>query len=239
MNIQLKETREKRGMTQSELARAAGVSRQVISSIESNDHFPSLKLALKIASLLEAKVEDLFSNEAEGVVDDTEILTKMQRLVLVNQYALLKHVTEEHEDDTLSKDFEYKEQIFERGYTYLYGEALEPLWKEMPASESKEVISILNLHRAMLWSLGPDPDPEKVKAVAFQGFDASYEASYYSFATFFQQEPGPGRFRELEIENSHHSTLRRYRRMLEEWSKLKQNHKLTWKQTQQILDAGR
>lgn len=238
VSSRLREMREKRGLTQSELARAVGVSRQVVSSIEANSHTPSLKVALKLASHLDTKVEEIFSDETETLSSEPEILTKLQRLNFANQYAILKHLCELSKNDHMARHYGYREDIFERGYSYLYREALENIWDEKPLREAEEVIAILNLHRAMLWSLGPDPDPQKVKAVRFQGFDGNYEASQLLFAQFFQQEPGPGRFKELLIENSHHHTLPRYRRMLQEWKKLKENHRLTWNQIQQILDAG-
>ena len=43
-----------------------GVSRQTISQIERGDYSPSVTLALKIASVCGAKVEDIFLYEEEG-----------------------------------------------------------------------------------------------------------------------------------------------------------------------------
>ncbi|HIH31641.1 TPA: helix-turn-helix transcriptional regulator [Candidatus Woesearchaeota archaeon] len=56
----LKEFREKKKMTQEDLASKTGVSRQTIISIESGRYVPSLELALKFATLFKCKVEDLF-----------------------------------------------------------------------------------------------------------------------------------------------------------------------------------
>ena len=56
----LKEYREKKKMTQEDLAAKTSVSRQTIISIESGRYVPSLELALKFASLFKCKVEDLF-----------------------------------------------------------------------------------------------------------------------------------------------------------------------------------
>ncbi len=49
-----------RDMTQEELARAIGVTRQTIISIEKGDYNPSLELAFKIARYFETSVEDIF-----------------------------------------------------------------------------------------------------------------------------------------------------------------------------------
>ena len=50
-------------LTQQRLAELAGCSRQTIHSIESGKFIPSVELALKIANILNCKVEDLFSVE--------------------------------------------------------------------------------------------------------------------------------------------------------------------------------
>ena len=61
----LKEYRSTLGLNQTELGRLAGVSRQTISLIERGDYSPSVTLALKIAKICEASVEDLFEYEEE------------------------------------------------------------------------------------------------------------------------------------------------------------------------------
>ena len=57
----LKEYRARYHLSQTELGNLAGVSRQTISLIERGDYHPSVTLALKIAKILNATVEDLFS----------------------------------------------------------------------------------------------------------------------------------------------------------------------------------
>lgn len=47
-------------ITQEELAKKVGVSRQRIIAIESEGSDPSLKLALKMSRLFKVRVEDLF-----------------------------------------------------------------------------------------------------------------------------------------------------------------------------------
>lgn len=49
------------GMTQEDLAERTGVSRQTIIAIEKGNYSPSVLLALKIAKLFKAPVEDVFS----------------------------------------------------------------------------------------------------------------------------------------------------------------------------------
>jgi len=49
-----------KNMTQEELARKAGVTRQTINAIEAGKYDPSLGLAFKLARLFDLKIEELF-----------------------------------------------------------------------------------------------------------------------------------------------------------------------------------
>jgi putative transcriptional regulator len=53
-------------MTQEELARRIGVSRQTIIAIEKGKYNPSVFLALKIAKVFDTNVTDIFKLEEEG-----------------------------------------------------------------------------------------------------------------------------------------------------------------------------
>lgn len=63
MNNRIKVARAGQGMTQQQLAEAAGVSRQTINAIESGKFVPSTVLALKMARIFGCKVEDIFQLE--------------------------------------------------------------------------------------------------------------------------------------------------------------------------------
>ena len=56
----LEKLRKSAGLTQQELSESAEVSRKSINAIENGIYVPSTVLALKIASTLKCKVEDLF-----------------------------------------------------------------------------------------------------------------------------------------------------------------------------------
>lgn len=52
--------RERLGLTQGELALKCGVRRETIVNLERGKYNPSLKLALKVCAVLQARVEDIF-----------------------------------------------------------------------------------------------------------------------------------------------------------------------------------
>ena len=57
--------RQERGIKQDELAKALGVSRQTISSLENGRYDPSILLAHKIAKLFGMTIEEVFLFEEE------------------------------------------------------------------------------------------------------------------------------------------------------------------------------
>ena len=56
----LKNLREDKKISQTELGKLCGVSRQTISSIERGDYHPSVVLALKLSEIFETSVETIF-----------------------------------------------------------------------------------------------------------------------------------------------------------------------------------
>ncbi len=54
------EIRKQKGLSQSELAKLVGVSRNTVSSIETGQYEPTAKLALLLCVALDMKFEDLF-----------------------------------------------------------------------------------------------------------------------------------------------------------------------------------
>lgn len=65
----VRELREARGWTQSDLAEHLDVSRQTVHSIEKGRYSPSLPLAFKIARLFGHPIEEVFSDETESEPD--------------------------------------------------------------------------------------------------------------------------------------------------------------------------
>ena len=63
MKNTVKEERQKKQLTQIQLAELVGVSRQTIFSIEIHKYVPSVVLSLKLAKAFGKKVEDIFKLE--------------------------------------------------------------------------------------------------------------------------------------------------------------------------------
>ncbi|ELY54760.1 helix-turn-helix transcriptional regulator [Natronolimnohabitans innermongolicus] len=65
MRNELTVYRAKHDLTQEELAKEVGVTRQTINAIEAERYDPSLELAFKLASYFECSIEDIFRYDVE------------------------------------------------------------------------------------------------------------------------------------------------------------------------------
>ena len=65
MKNRIEEIRKDRGIRQEEFAKALGVSRQTISSLETGRYNPSINLAYKIAKYFDMTIEEVFIFEEE------------------------------------------------------------------------------------------------------------------------------------------------------------------------------
>ena len=63
LRSKVRQFRELKGLRQDDLAREVAVSRQTIIAVEKNGYTPSTELALRLARVLGASVEELFSLE--------------------------------------------------------------------------------------------------------------------------------------------------------------------------------
>ena len=64
-NLKLKSARAALDLSQEELARKCGVSRQTISAIEKGDYNPTINLCIAICRILGKTLNDLFWEEEE------------------------------------------------------------------------------------------------------------------------------------------------------------------------------
>ncbi len=63
MNTKMKQARAEKGLSQAELAREIGVSRQTINMIESGDYNPTIALCRSICRVLGCTLDYLFGEE--------------------------------------------------------------------------------------------------------------------------------------------------------------------------------
>ncbi|KMK76839.1 helix-turn-helix transcriptional regulator [Alkalihalobacillus pseudalcaliphilus] len=63
MKNNIREWRREKKLSQEDMAKLCGVSRQTINAIENNKYDPTLKLAFSIAQVLEKTVDELFIAE--------------------------------------------------------------------------------------------------------------------------------------------------------------------------------
>lgn len=59
-NLRIKSARAMLDMTQQDLAKSVGVTRQTINAIEKDDYNPTIKLCLAIAKVLNRSLDELF-----------------------------------------------------------------------------------------------------------------------------------------------------------------------------------
>jgi len=180
-------------------------------------------------------MEKLFYAEEDNMETAKTLgLTNTERALFANQFRILKGLNKD--DDHLVQHYERLETIVERGYKQMYDHVLGELWNELPDEVSNEVFEILDMHFAMLNSLGTNPSPVDLEKVKFKGFDANNESKHLMFAKFYTNDGEY--YPDLRIFNSHMPTLERYRKMLVEWRRMGQKPNLSKAQIESILEAG-
>ena len=66
MKNKIEQIRKERGILQDDMAKAMGVSRQTISSLENGRYNPSIMLAYKIAKYFKMTIEEVFIFDEEA-----------------------------------------------------------------------------------------------------------------------------------------------------------------------------
>ena len=68
-NLRLKSARAAKDLSQDDLAKLCGVSRQTISAIEKGDYNPTIRLCIAICKALGVTLDDIFWEEDEAEAD--------------------------------------------------------------------------------------------------------------------------------------------------------------------------
>ena len=74
MENHLRERRQALALSQKQLADLAGITRQAVSALETNQYSPATSVALQLARALRCRVEDLFSLKQTGEIIEGELL---------------------------------------------------------------------------------------------------------------------------------------------------------------------
>ena len=77
---QLRARRQGAGLSQKQLAQMAGITRQAVAAVETDQYSPATSVALQLARALHCRVEDLFSiKRGEEILEERELLGTLPR----------------------------------------------------------------------------------------------------------------------------------------------------------------
>lgn len=173
-------------------------------------------------------------------MQDSKIeMTDIERLSFINQFLILEKLYPEEADY-----YEKNRIALQQGYKFHYKTIFENLWDEMSEDETKEVLDILEMHRAITWSVADFSKNTDISSkYFFRGFDGNEESAQLSYCHYFIVNLD--RYQELIQNkeypdfNSHCTMLPKYRRMLAVWKAEKEPYdlKLSLAQIEKIWSA--
>lgn len=165
-------------------------------------------------------------------------LTKKERVLLANQYRILAAL-----DSDSSSHYKELIEIVENGYEVFYSMIDEWFGEEMPESQGRFVLEILDLYRAIEVVKRRTKDSQLLahNFSIFPGFDGNNETSEMAFCRFLIVRQGKFEEQKQYLSqndnlNSHMPMVEKYRAMLtaaedvDIWS-------MTAKEALQILNA--
>jgi molybdate-binding protein/DNA-binding XRE family transcriptional regulator len=80
LDNRLREKRQALALSQKQLADLAGITRQAVSALESDQYSPATSVALQLARALRCRVEDLFSLKQSGEIVEGELLGSLPKI---------------------------------------------------------------------------------------------------------------------------------------------------------------
>ena len=164
-------------------------------------------------------------------------ITRKDRIILINQYKILSKLYPED-----SEHYDELREILEDGYEVFYSMIDEWVSQDMPESEGKFVLDILDLYRAIEDYKRISKDQEIIEHhySYFLGFDGNNEGQYMAFARFLINKQG--KFSEQKDYllkndnlNSHTAMVDTYKRFLRNWEDIEKPFKLNAEQIKGIL----
>ncbi len=167
------------------------------------------------------------------------VLTKYQRLSLLNQYKILQKFAKSQGNDDEAKEYERLEDIVANGYVEEYEELFSDLQDEFSKEESLFVWDTLRMYSAIYLSYKnlKNPAIDKFK-IYFWGFDSNEEWYYMDFCKHalinlkcFDELTEGNR---VDF-NSHSRRWKRYREMLDKWENIGEKTILTEEEIKYLI----
>lgn len=166
-------------------------------------------------------------------------LTEKERLILYNQYEILKLLNPDEKEY-----YERDQEILINGFKYNYNDLVSGFMDETSEEISQFVIDVLQMYRVLNNSYNKLNDDEKSQIdlydISFKGFDGNEEIDYYTYAKFYLEKLD--RFGELKVSkyyaiNSHGNMLNDYLKMVSLWKEVKTSRydDLSFKNMQYII----
>lgn len=145
-------------------------------------------------------------------------LTNVERLSFINQMKILEKLYPENAEK-LSQD----RIALENGFSLHYEWIFEGLHEEMSKDDCSEILDILDMYRAITFSLRKMDATHTLhehRLAKFKGFDGNNERQHLDYVWYFIVELG--RYDELKVGklptfNSHTRMLSTYKKMLKRW----------------------
>jgi uncharacterized protein YfbU (UPF0304 family) len=152
------------------------------------------------------------------------MLTYAERLILWNQYEILKHL-----DKRQGTQYEENQEILADGYVSLYEHINGSVGKnEVSDAEYSEVVNILDMFRALTFASKKFSYTPARPFFGFEGFDGNNDHPQYGLAIFLRRTQKKWGELAAVADNSHTmSSLPRYRSMLSRWLAIDQKYELS------------
>lgn len=173
-----------------------------------------------------------------------EKLSRVERLILSNQYKILEAL---YSDD--ADYYKNTRTAIEEGFELHYDEIFQGLSEnELTIDECREVLDILDMYRAITFSVNKLDENEKKEIdnyyLKFEGFDLNdeYEGKRVIYSRYFINDLD--RFQELKYGNSyadcnsHAERMPKYRAMLKVWSSFVDKYNLDKDKIKELLNAN-
>ena len=141
---------------------------------------------------------------------DTLKLSEAERLILINQYEILRKL-----DPKRSDDCDLAIEALLSGLSGVYSEVLSRISPEMDPAIFHKAVDILDMYHRLLASNEELAESEQIseERLHFSGFDGNNESRLMYSATFFVEKMG--RYEEIgRIPNTHAPVVHRYDAML-------------------------